>query len=484
MLLACASLFGAKKLPNIIVFLLDDFGYGSANFNGAPKDLLQTPYMDSLAKSGVNFTNAHTTSSLCSPTRYSVLTGRYAWRTSMKFGAWHQAPALIDDDVMTLPQMLQSKGYQTGHIGKWHLGFGPKGMTNKTIDYREDLSPGPNQRGFDYSFCIPHNHGDHTGIWLENGKIWGLRSNELKDPNMPIYFTPFIGFDAPQRINEEVSQMCTDKAIEWMKSTDKNKPFFLYFASPTVHEPITPSAKRAGTSKGGAYCDFIMDADDSVGQVMDYLKESKRFDDTIFILTSDNGGQGIPAWHDRKNPKPFQTFEDGHPLLNLVVKAEDAGLKVNGDLRGFKARIWDGGTRVPFVVYWKGNVEGGKTNNQAFSLVDLWATLAKVVDYKFESNDRLATDSVNVLNLWKGEKQLRENIITHSSAGIYAIRTDDMKYIEGKPFKDHRDYEKGENTQQLYNLKEDLSEEDNLIEDYPDVVATFQKKLEEIRGKN
>jgi len=480
-LLTFASLSGANKLPNVILYLLDDVGFGSTNFNGAPKELLQTPHMDSLATAGVNFTNAHTTSAVCSPTRYALLTGRYAWRTQMKFGAWGNAPALISEEIMTLPQMLKWQGYQTAIVGKWHLGFGPKGLTNKTIDFRKNTAPGPNERGFDYSFCIPNNHGDDFGVWIENGKIWGLRSDELKDFGDTYYGPKFKGYDAPQRVDEDASQMCTDMAIKWMKSVDKNKPFFLYFASPIAHEPITPSKKRAGTSKGGSYCEFLMDGDDSVGQIIDYLKKNKLFDNTIFILTSDNGGQGIPWWYDRVNPKPYNKYPDGHPLLRAVVKAEDAGLRLNGDYRGGKARIWDGGTRVPFVIYWKGNIEGGKTNNQAFSLVDIWATLAKVTGFNLEAEDNCAPDSVNVLNLWKGEKQIRENIVTHSVAGIFAIRTDDMKYIEGIPYKGQGDVAPSEGEAQLYNLKEDIEEEKNLLSSHSAEVEKFQKILNEMR---
>jgi len=479
-----ASLVNAeKKLPNIVLFLLDDVGIGNLNCYGSPKDIVQTPYMDSLAESGIRFTNALTTSSVCAPTRYAIMTGRYAWRGLMKHDVVGNAPMIIEG-VLTIPEMLKEKGYQTACIGKWHLGFTRK--THWTIDFREPLRPGPLDVGFDYFFGIANNHGDSTGVWLENDGIWKLRSKNIIDVPRGYVGTKMMGFDAPQRVDEEASQMCTDKAIEWMDSIDKSKPFFLYFPSPIAHEPITPSKKRAGTSKGGIYCDFLMDGDDSVGQIIDYLKKHNVYDNTLFILTSDNGTNAL--WGYNRNDERWtksDRFKDGHPLMNAIDDATNAGLRPNADLKDGKTSVYEGGFRVPFIVRWPGNVPEGVVNDTAFSVVDILATLADVVDYKYTRGEWAAPDSVSLIDLWKNKEFDRPNIITHAAGGTFAIRNKDgVKYIEGKPFPDQKNIRPGENQKHIYKLSGDIAEEKNLIKEEEELAKELQESLDFIRDTN
>lgn len=473
--LTIGNLLCSAPNPNIVLMLADDFGYGSLNAYGAPKNLIKTPNMDSLAKQGIMFTNACTPSSVSSPTRYAVLTGRYPWRINMKSEVWGYEPLAISKDTLTLQRMLKSEGYSTACVGKWHLGYGDKHRSGKNVDMRDDFTgKGVNSTGFDYSFTIPQNHGDVTGIYMENDKIWGLRSNKKIDCGNSAYGPPYHGYDAPQRVNEEASAFLTQKAISWLKTIPKDKPFFLYFASPAVHEPITPSKKNAGKSGAGAYGDFILDLDDSVGELVAYLKKTGQFENTIFIFTSDNGAQHCSPTYDRtKHPK------GGVPILNHVQDANRAGLKLNGDWSMGKTFIHEGGTRVPFILTWPGHIPAGKVSDQAFSLVDIMATIAHVVGYKLEvSNPSAASDSFNVFDIWQGKKFERPNIITASVSGARSIRNDGVKYVDAKPFSKQK--LPGEKVPALYDLSKDPQEKANLAKSNPALAESLQEKLDEI----
>ena len=239
--------------PNIVFILADDFGYSSLNCYGAEKSLVRTPHVDALAESGMRFTHAHTPASICTPTRYGFLTGRYPWRSRLKFGVTNPLDELLPDpERVTIADMLKERGYNTAAVGKWHLGYG-----EKPLDYTKSMSPGPLDLGFDYHFGVPQNHGDMLGVYIENDQIYGLRTDKIEEYSRTFYGKPYIGYDAPQRVNKNVMEDLTDKSINWIKSQSSDEPFFLYFGAVAVHHPITPSDYMRGLSDCGPYGDFI-----------------------------------------------------------------------------------------------------------------------------------------------------------------------------------------------------------------------------------
>ena len=273
LLLAFVGAVSAAEKPNIVVILADDYGYGSSGCYGADGKLVQTPNIDRLAREGRRFTDANTTSSVCSPTRYSVLTGRYCWRTSLThevLGTF--SPLHIEPERLNMASLLKKHGYQTAAIGKWHLGYGTAdGSAKWRTDYTAELSPGPLDIGFDYHFGVPANHGDLTGVYVENRFVYGLRSGKIPqgmkvhgpdadDTNFKATYTSadtesgrstILDLDAPRRVNDRVMPTLTDKAVNWIGQQKSGTPFFLYFTPVAVHNPVTPEADLAGTQQGG-----------------------------------------------------------------------------------------------------------------------------------------------------------------------------------------------------------------------------------------
>lgn len=466
---ACAAPAAKPATPNIVIILADDLGYGSLGCYGADTNLVRTPNCDRLAREGIRFTDAYAPASICSPTRYALLTGRYCWRTPLKFGVLpYDAPLWIETNRPTLASMLRRHGYRTAAIGKWHLGYGPPPKT----DYTEPLRPGPLQLGFDYHFGVPCNHGDVTGVYVENESVAGLRSKKLTPFGANYYGgKPFLGLDAPQRTNETVMAVLTDKAVNWIAQQRAGKPFFLYFNPVAVHEPVTPSKETAGTSKAGPYGDWIHELDLSVGRILEALDRHGFTRDTLVIFTSDNGG------------------ENKLRGTATQLQAQKAGLKINGPFRAGKHSIFEGGLREPFLVRWPGRAPAGAVSHEMISLVDLFATFAAIVGEPLPPPTVAAEDSVNVLPALlgeRGEKPLRSDLIGHSADGVFAIRQGPWKFIEGVPAR------KGpgggivdktaENKRQLYNLAEDPGEQHDLIEKHPDIAARLARLLDEQRN--
>jgi len=448
---AAAASPGAPSTPNLLLILSDDLGWGGVGCYGADPALVRTPAIDRLAAEGRRFTDACTPSSVCSPTRYAVLTGRYCWRTSLThevLGVY--SPLHIEPTRLTLASLLKRKGYATAAVGKWHLGYGSAART----DYTAELTPGPLDIGFDYHFGVPSNHGDITGVFVEDRTVVGLRSAALK-PFGACYYggKPFIGLDAPQRVDEEVMDVLTDKALAWLERQGPAKPFFLYYAPVAVHEPATPSAKTKGTSGCGVYGDFLHDLDRSVGRLLEFLDRRKLAESTLVIFTSDNGGVVIT--------------EGTRP----EAVAYAAGLRVNGPWRGRKHSVYEGGFRVPFLARWPGRVPAGTVCDETIGLVDLLATAAAIVGEPLPAPSEGAEDSVNVLPALLGEKTagpLRADLICHSADGNFAIRQGPWKWIEGKC---HPQTKPGvlkarapEFKPQLYSLKDDPAEQTNVLD--------------------
>ncbi len=458
--------------PNIVIVLADDLGYGSVGCYGAPEEVVRTPNIDRLAREGMRFTDANTPSSVCTPTRYALLTGRYCWRTSLKRGVLGVfSPLLIEPNRPTLASLLKRHGYHTAIIGKWHLGYG----TEPRGDYTGVLKPGPLELGFDYQFAIPANNGDPTGVYVENHMVYGLRSRNL-DPNPgPCYYGgKMLGLDAPARDEARNMPVLTEKALAWLEQVPQDAPFFLYFAATAVHEPILPSPDVVGTSGGGLYTDFIHDLDRSVGRLLEALEKRGVADNTLFIFTSDNGGV-VP-----RDPANERTL--------AVQKAIEAGLKVNGHWRGRKHTIWEGGFRVPFIVRWPGHVPAGSVCTRMINLVDIYATVAEILGEELPSPEVAAPDSISFLPLLLDPNApgRRKSMIVHSAAGVFAIRQGPWKYIEGKPFGDVPPAQLKNNPEyraQLYNLEEDPGETKDLLEAFPEQAKRLADLLEEYRTK-
>lgn len=489
--LALWCVASAAETPNIIVILADDYGYGSAGCYGADGKLVQTPNIDRLAKEGRRFTDANTTSSVCSPTRYSVITGRYCWRTSLDHEVLSTfAPLHIETTRLNMASLLKKHGYGTASVGKWHLGYGTADDSPKwRTDYTAELSPGPLDIGFDYHFAVPSNHGDLTGVFVENRFVYGLRSGKIPDgmkiagpvPDSDDYQPTYteddlengkgkkkaiLDLDAPRRKNQRVMKVLSDKATSWIEQQPKDKPFFLYFTPVAVHNPVTPDKDIAGKSAAGLYGDWISELDRSVGRILETLDKTGRAKDTLIIFSSDNGGVKELARTDL-----------------LQTKAWNAGLKVNGDLRGGKHHVWEGGFKVPFIVRWPGKAPAGSVCGEMVSLADILATTAAIVGETLPAASKAAEDSYSILPAILGDKTppIRRDMIVHSSDGVFAIRKGPWKWIEGVPVADIkagvRKSRADEFKPQLYNTHDDPAETKDVSAEHPEIVREMTALL-------
>jgi arylsulfatase A len=482
------------QTPNIVVILADDYGYGSAGCYGADGRLIQTPAIDRLAREGRRFTDGNTTSSVCSPTRYSLLTGRYCWRTSLKhevLGTF--SPLHIETDRLTLASLVKRRGYQTAAIGKWHLGYGSDDASPSwRTDYRGELSPGPLDIGFDYHFGVPSNHGDLTGVYVENRFVYGLRAGKIppgmrlpgpesdSDDFKPTYGAEdtengknagrILDLEAPRRKNERVMKVLTDKAAAWIEARPKDQPFLLYFTPVAVHNPVTPDTDLAGKSAAGPYGDWIHELDRSVGRILEALERSGRAQDTLVLFTSDNGG----------------VFKPDNPRL-LQTDAFKAGLRVNGPLRGGKHDVWEGGFKVPFVARWPAKIPAGTTTNQTVSVVDIVATVAGLIGETLPPFDKGAEDSRSFLPALLGEAggSGRSDLIVHSADGTFAIRKGPWKWVEGVPVDEISDSarrsHKDQFRPQLYHTVDDPAETRDVSAEHPEIVAGLKDLLRRYR---
>ena len=455
----------ANDRPNIVVILADDLGYGSLNSYGADESHIQTPHIDRLAMEGRRFTDANTPSSVCSPTRYGFLTGRYDWRTDKKHGVLNTTdPLHIDTSRPTIASLLKSVGYRTAAIGKWHLGYG----TGKAV-FTKPLTPGPLDIGFDYHFAVPQNHGDASGVYVRNQHVVGLRSDRTIAVGKSPYGRDYMGIDAPQRIDENVMDELTTDAIQWLEKQRGEAPFFLYFAPVAIHFPYTPSSRVKGQSGVGLYGDWIHELDRSVGRILATLDRMKVSNDTLVVFTSDNGGV-LMTEGDRPEAIAYR-----------------AGLRCNGELRGRKHSIYEGGFRVPFLVRWPGRVPAATVCDETINLVDMYATTAAIVDQPVPADENVAEDSFSFLPAMLGAskpKPVRPSMILHSPNGNFAIRKGAWKYVEGKAYSGlKRVPRKEELGAQLYNLDADPAEQHNLVAEHPEIADHLATLLDEQRRK-
>ena len=442
--------------PNVVLILADDLGWGDVETNN-PDSAMTTPHIDSIAAAGVHFTDAHSPSALCSPTRYGLLTGRYPWRSWLTRGniGYHDRP-LIGPNQPTLATLLKGHGYHTAAIGKWHLGVEFTWLsdidaiteTNQGIDLDGEIVDGPLHHGFD--------------------EFFGTISNLMYEPRTYIRNSRFIsnpatdGADAPGFYEfEEVLDTLTEEAVSFIEGqAQTDAPFFLYLPLPVPHTPLAPNEHFAGLTGLGPYSDFVAQMDWTVGQVLDALDRIGTQDDTLVIFTSDNG-----------------SFKNGIPVPN------HADHQSNGMWRGTKGQIYEGGHRVPLLMRWPTEIEVGMTVGATVSLTDLYATLADILGEKPEPG--VAIDSSSLLPLLSGEAETRgAPVVHHSGGGIFALRDGRWKlaFGDGPGWRNTEDTVPFERPWHLFDMEQDPGESTNVAADHPEVMAEMEAILNQIRA--
>ena len=456
--LSASALWAAPKRPNIVYILADDLGWGDLAANNAESQL-DMPNAMRLAREGMRFTDMHSPSSVCTPTRYGILTGRYCWRSPLKKGVLNgRSPALIESDRLTVPAMLRAKGYYTGGVGKWHLGLG----AGKETDYNAPLTPGPLAAGFNYYYGIPASLDMEPYLYLENELPVAPASERTPGADTPRGYFWRAGQQAPGFKMEECLPRLTDRAVKFIRDQKANKgrPFFLYFALTGPHTPWAPTAEFKGKSRAGLYGDFVQQVDDTLGQVLRALEEIKQADNTLVIFTSDNGAH----W----TPEDRQKFSH----------------RANANWKGQKADIWEAGHRVPFLARWPGQIKAGSTSHDVACLTDLMATLAEITGAKLPS--AAGEDSFSLLPALHGKKGTRDAVVHHSVEGVFAIRQGEWKLCLGRGsggFSDPKQITPygSEPKGELYNLRQDPAETQNVYNEHPDKVLALTELLDRYR---
>ncbi|MFV0346680.1 MAG: sulfatase family protein [Bacteroidales bacterium] len=450
------------KKPNIIYVLTDDLGYGDLKcFNTDSK--IKTPQLDQMAADGMIFTDAHTSSSVCTPTRYAVLTGRYNWRTKLKKGVLTgESSALLNPARETVASLLKKAGYHTAFIGKWHLGWDWAKDSNGNIDFSKPVENAPNVNGFDYSYGHCGSLDMPPYVYVENGMSTAIPTDSTENKNYQGMWRK--GLTAPDFIHEEVTPHFFQKSFDYIKKEAKNdEPFFLYLPLPSPHTPILPSEEWQGKSGLNPYGDFVMMVDDYMGQLLKVVKDAGIDDNTLIIFTSDNGCSPRAKFSELK--------EKGHNPSYIF--------------RGYKADIFEGGHRVPFIVKWPRVIEGGASCDKTICLTDLIATAASVSGSKLVDN--AGEDSFDMLPLFKKQdaEYKRGATVHHSVNGSFAIRKGDWKLIlcPGSGGWSYPSPKKSKELNlppfQLYNLADDPGEQNNLIDKHPEVEQELKTLLTE-----
>ncbi len=469
------ALLAGKKQPNIIFIMADDMGYGDVScLNSDSK--IPTPHLDSLAAEGMYFTDAHSPSSVCTPTRYGVITGRYSWRGRLKRGNVDgYDKLLIESGRQTVASILKDHGYRTGCIGKWHLG-----LTNQQpVDYSKPLTPGPNEVGFDYWFGMSASLDMPPYCYIENGRLTEPLTDTLEGEPIPRFYREgeaSPGFDVDQVLPKTTKKACW--FIDDHVTKHPDKPFFLYFPMTAPHTPWLPLDKNHQRSQAGVYGDFVTLIDDCVGQVVNTLEELRIKKDTLFIFTADNGAlvHGVGDIIDNI----------GNHNNSVSDSSEyNFGHNANYIFRGQKSDIWDGGTRVPFIARWPQVIKPGSKSDETISLVDLTATCADIVDYQLP--DDTAEDSHSLLSVLQGKpltKPIREATITHSVSGEFAIRKGRWKFLDcvgSGGWSGPGDGLPG----QLYDMVDDPSEKNNLYEspEHQPIIEELKALLEKYKSQ-
>jgi len=473
--------------PNVVVIYADDLGYGDVSCYGATK--ISTPNIDRLAREGLRFTNAHSSAATCTPSRYSMLTGEYAWRKKGTGILPGDARLIITPGRTTLPSVMKRAGYATGVVGKWHLGLG-----DTNLDWNSDITPGPLDVGFDYCFVIPATGDRVPCVYVENRRVVGL---DPADPIQVSYGKPIgneptgkghpellkmhpshghdqtiingisrIGYmsggKAARWVDEDMADVLTSRAAAFIEK-NKDGPFFLYFATHDIHVPRVPHPRFAGRSGLGPRGDVILQFDWCTGEILRTLERLSLTKNTLLIFTSDNG----PVVDDGYKDEAVEKL-DGH--------------KPAGPLRGGKYSAFDGGTRVPFVVRWPGNVKSG-ASAALVSQIDFLASFAELTEQKLAFED--APDSIDVLDALLGKSRTgRDHLV--EQADVLSLIKGAWKYIEpgkGAKFDAATGIELGRDiVPQLYDLRLDLGEKHNVAQEHPDLVNELAAYLEKVKN--
>jgi arylsulfatase A-like enzyme len=454
--LSVPQLRAARTNPNIVYILADDLGYGDPRCYN-PESKVPTPNLDRLAAQGVRFTDAHSGSAVCTPTRYGILTGRYCWRTRLKKGVlWGSDPALIEPGRLTVPAMLKKQGYQTAGIGKWHLGL----QNNEKCDFSQPLRPGPLEAGFDYYFGIPSSLDIPPYLYFENDRTVAQPTGHIDEVKQHRGVFWREGPIAPGFKHIDVLPTLTTKAVDYIGGRKAGQPFFLYLALTAPHTPWLPTPAFQGKAAAGEYGDFVAMVDDAVGQVMRAIDRGNLANDTLLIMTSDNGAHWLPA------------------------EIQQWGHRANDGLRGQKADIWDGGHRIPFMARWPGHAKAGSTCSELICLTDLMGTAAAITGFQIPAN--AGEDSYSILPALEGRKldhPIREAIVHHSSQGHFSIRQGAWKLNIGRgsggftPPVEYRP-KPGEPDGELFNMQDDVAETHNYYQERPEIVAKLKALLE------
>ncbi|MCE5186554.1 MAG: arylsulfatase [Planctomycetaceae bacterium] len=454
-----------RSLPNIVYILADDLGYGDLScLNKDSK--LRTQNLDRLAEEGMIFTDAHSGSAVCTPTRYGILTGRYCWRSRLKKGVLNgYSPHLIEPSRPTVASLLRSAGYHTACIGKWHLGWDwqTTGADPKNIDYTKPIANGPRSNGFDYSFCIPASLDMAPYVYVENDRVTVVPDRIIEAQRGKQMFRK--GPIAPDFKHIEVLDKLTDKADAYIRdraASADSTPFFLYFALPAPHTPILPTQEFQGKSRTNEYGDFVLQVDQTVARIRETLKRSGIEKETLVVFTSDNGCS------------PEANFEE-------LAKAHHDPSYV---FRGAKADIFEGGHRIPFIAHWPSHIARSSTCNETICLTDFIATAAEIANVPL--GDNAGEDSVSMLPylLGKANGPLREATVHHSINGSFSIRQGKWKLSLcpdsggwSKP-RPGTDAAKDLPSIQLYDLSTDIAEEHNVQQEHPEIVRQLTELLE------
>ena len=455
-----------KDGPNIVYILADDLGFGDIRCQN-PDSRIPTPHIDRLAREGRRFTDAHSGSAVCTPSRYGLLTGRYSWRTQLKKGVlWPPAKPLISQDRMTVASLLQREGYRTACVGKWHLGLGWT-MDGKSIDFDGRISPNPTDLGFDTYFGIPGSLDMSPYCYVRDDHV-------VQEPTVKVSADKFgrSGMAVEGLEPADVLPRLTREVTDIIRSHGRRKtdaPLFVYFPLTAPHKPVAPSERFRGSTEMGAYGDFVHEVDWTVGRVLKTLENAGMSDDTLVIFSADNGASP-----------------------NAARSAIKRGHEPNRPLRGMKSDIWDGGHRVPFVARWPGRVPSGTVCSETVCLNDLLATVAAIKG--LELPDDAGEDSFNMLPELLGREptddsrdtviQFEEATVHHSVFGYFAIRKGKWKlclcagsggWASEPSTKKAR--KMGMPPIQLYNMEKDIAEQNNVYKQHPEVVEELKNLL-------
>ena len=460
------------SLPNIVFILADDMGYGDIQAYN-PTSSIPTPHLNRLAAEGMRFTDAHSGSAVCTPTRYGVVTGRYCWRSRLKRGVLFPPndKPLIDQSRLTVAGMLKRQGYHTACIGKWHLGIEWGRDDQGQVDFSKPIKYGPTDVGFDEFFGIAGSLDMVPYVFYRNHEP----TQEATQTQPALKFPRFIreGPKARDFDPGKVLDQLTEEAISYIeRRAAAGSPFFLYLPLTAPHKPVWPTERFTGKTDVGPYGDFVAQVDSSVGQVLQALKKTQVAENTLVIYTSDNGSYMYRLTPDKQDHTQDSGVQGYHP----------ANHQPNADWRGTKADIWEAGHRIPFIARWPGQVKPGARCDQTICLTDFMATCAEIT--KFNLPENAAEDSFSLVPLLLGKvrRLRRAPVIHHSANGMFSLRDGKWKMVfgNGSGGREKPTGKAFEKPYFLFDLESDPAETKNLIDQNPNIANRLEEQLETI----